>query len=183
MYASRFCLLLSSRAPSLTSRSGRSTFAPPAGIVWRVTGKMERNESARIRPRYGWRFLTSSIVFNWKNSYLIQYFNREQTITITRVTLCLLLQIQIYHPHVSTPTWLYSGGNNWWEQWIVFISCFCLKIIQLISALGYKSGVVTVNIGYLGCCLKRTDVKEWARCFRVGEKKEIKGLKCYRMMK
>jgi len=31
--------------------------------------------------------------------------------------------------------------------------------------LGYTSGVVTINLGYHGGCLKRMDVKERARCF------------------
>jgi len=63
MFASRFCLS-SSRAHSLASRSGGSTFAPPAGNALRVANKMERSKSARIRPRYGWRFFASSNVFN-----------------------------------------------------------------------------------------------------------------------
>jgi hypothetical protein len=63
-FASRFYLLLSSRASSLAPRSGRSTFAPPAGIVWSATDRTERSERSRIRSRYGWKFLASSNVFN-----------------------------------------------------------------------------------------------------------------------
>jgi hypothetical protein len=38
--------------------------------------------------------------------------------------------------------------------------------------LGYTSEIVTINIGYHGGCLKRTNVKERERCFRVEERKE-----------
>jgi hypothetical protein len=139
MFASQFCLLLSSRVPTLSSRFRRSTFAPSAGIVWRATcdGQMERSESTRIRPRYGWRCPASSNVFGRK---------------IAHINLCLLLQIQIYHPHSSTPTWLSSGRNNWWEQWLVFIGCFYLKIIKSISA--FRMYIWSCNNKH-SSCLKR----------------------------
>jgi len=71
-----FAFLLSSRVPSLASRTGRSTFVPPAGTAWRARKNWRGAKAPELGLDMGGCSLHPAI-FKIKNSYLIQYFNRR----------------------------------------------------------------------------------------------------------